>query len=571
MTKRKLPENVRWTDLPAKLRRELVQLEKRRRLAQNPAQWIIEPRRGEIIPLRWTDRQLEAFERRRGKKLFGVIGANRMGKTVWAAGCVGGVALGVDPLAWKDQPADPRQWKLGPPRKVWCLTTSHEKSRAVQQAHVWQRLRPWIKNTWRPASGFYNSIAELVNGSLFAFKTHEQSITEMESEAVDALWIDETVRLSFVMAGLLRLIDKGGFAIWTTIPDQPWLDDLFVKRQLDPASQEVMSAEDVDFIGGVMRDNPHLGEKEIAQTERMLPGAEREMRIFGKFVVSEGLVYADYVEELHLESIELPISSDWTRYEVIDPGWDNPCAVLFAGLDRSGVTHCYAELYYRHKTVGEIAAMVYLERWIQRGLMTPTEILKYRELCADQVRQAGDPVSLRQQVDRDEKLKRVIDAWRATKGDCRPRLVIIDEYAKQRDQAKPVSCLQQFADFGIVGVPASNSDKPNQRLKVRQLLRPIDGFVRFKVDERCTWLRWELTHHRKAAPHEETGEYPDDRERVLAVNNHLISCVEYLVSNRPSWEPPAERPAPSGTVAGRHQELMREQEAAAEADWRRKG
>jgi hypothetical protein len=467
------------------------------------------------------------------------------------------MALGVEPQAWAAQPEDPHAWKLGPSRKCWCLTTTLDKSRAIQQGELWSRIpRAFWGSRWNPASGFYNSLGALSNGTLIKFKSREQGLRELESDTIDIAWVDETLELPYITALLVRLVARGGCLIWTTIPDSSDLYELFVERRIEPGSAKLLREGDVAYIGGVMRDNPHLSEREIEMLEAMLPAAEREMRVFGKFMPREGLVYAEYAEELHLEQREPPLPEDWwaNRYEAIDPGWGNPCAVLFGAVDRLGVRHCYDEVYGSRMTLGQLAAQIYLRRWQWRGLMTPRETLEYQHLVADALR--GGEATTEDQMTAYRKLREIMQAWRAEKGDLRPRRLLVDEYAKQSDQAKPVALIQQLAEFGLHAEPVSNRDKAGQERRVHELLRPLDGLVRIKVNAQCTWARYELAHHRYAPPDDRTQQYLGDRERRVDAHNHWISCLEYWCSEPAPYVPLEAQAAPSGSVLARHREAV---------------
>lgn len=497
-----------------------------------------------------------------------MIGANRLGKTVAAAGMTAGCAIGVPPLRWAELPGDVTQWTLGPPRRIWCITTTHEKSRTIQQRALWERIpRRWWRNEWRgDASGFHNGVGLLRNGSSLGFKSSEQKLTEFESDTLDLVWIDETVPHEYFLAALPRLVDRRGQLIWTTIPDAPELHELFVQRRLS-ASAEPMPAESIGWITGAMRENPHLHPEEVALLEAALPAYERDLRIRGQFVVVQGLVYEDFRDALHLESVEWPVPADWTRYEAIDPGWRNPCAVLFAGVDSLGGLHLYDEIYERQRTVGEIAALIWLKRWTHRGLLSADEIATLTRLA--QRRPLDTPEDVRAHAAADAELRAVLEDWRRRKGDWRPRLTLIDEAGGQRDQAKPVPAIELFRQFGIVGRPASNAQKREQRLAVRQYLRPLAGRIRLRVNYDCRWLRYEFAHFRMADARDAGGEYAGDVERVEPRHNHLMACLEYLVDARPTWQPPEAAP-PSGTVARNALDAER-REQRREKPWHRRG
>lgn len=562
--------NESWRKLPPAAQARLAELELLRRMRQNPLKWIIPPGRRTPQKFRWTPKQIEAEAGSRGKKLFLFGAGNRVGKTEWAVRRMLGLGLSLDPLTLHELPQDPLCWRLGPPKLLWCITVTKDVSREVQQKYLWERLPRCLVRRgceYHERSGFHNNVLVLRNGTRFVFKSGEQELSTFEGNPIHGAWIDEFIPLPYLTATVVRTTDYRGPILWTTWPSAPELKDIFVDRRM-PGGVE-LSPEDVGAVFGGMADNPYLSPAEIKLVQSLLDPAEVPGRIFGQFAFTSGLVYGDFHERLHVENVEFPVPWDWTRYEIIDPGWDNPCAVLFGGVDEYGGLHCYDEIYERRRTVGEIAAMIYLRRWEHRGLMTPDELERYERLTRRTAADPQRPPTLEEELARNKQLKAVIDEWRALKGDCAPRMVLIDEASGQRDQAKQVPVRKIFSEFGIHARTASNADKTAQRRQVREKLRPLDGIVRLKVGYRLKSMRFEFSHHRLARPDEETGEYLDDVERVVKAHNHLLSCLEYWIDAKPAWEPPEAQRPPSGTVLARHAELAQREEE--QGRWRRRG
>jgi hypothetical protein len=393
--------------------------------------------------------------------------------------------LGIDPLRLGALPTDPAAWALGPPRVAWAITPTWEKSRDAQQRELAACIPPALMKTrYHQTSGFHNNICVLTNGSRIVFKTAEQALETFESNAIHLAWIDENIPLSYIRATLVRLTDHRG-PLWITVwPGYGDIVDLFLHGRAAAGSSDTIPEQDRAYLFAAMLDNPHLSPAEITLLEKMMPAHERLARVMGRPTQTRGLVYGDYRENLHCETFEPPLPADWTLYEAIDPGWANPCAVLFAAVDPRGVLHCYDEIYERYRTVGEIAAMIFLRRWLNRGLMLPAEVEQFQQLTKFDAF-AEDP---EEQIRRDAKLLGVVQQWRARKGDCKPRMVVIDEAGKQRDQAKPVSVLRQFERFGIRPELAKNADKDGQRDMVRERLRPMDGLIRLKLAWRLQWF-----------------------------------------------------------------------------------
>lgn len=557
-----------FLQLPRQVQRALLDRAENARWKRDPLRWTRAPGAKGLTPFSWTPKQLEAFELARGKKLFGFLAGNRVGKSVWAARALVCNLLGIDPLRLGELPPDPAAWALGPPRVAWAITVTFQKSVDAQQRAIAACVPPCLlRSRYHEGTGFPHALCVFANGSRIVFKTPEQALDTFESNPIHVAWCDENLPLSYIRATMVRLVDYRG-PLWITVwPGYKDIVDLCTKgiAAAGVGGDDAIPESDRAYLFAEMLDNPHLSPAEIAVLEKVLPAHERLARVKGRPTQTRGLVYGDYRENLHCETFEPPLPADWTLYEAIDPGWANPCAVLFAAVDPQGVLHCYDEIYERYRTVGEIAAMIFLRRWLNRGLMLPAEVEQFQQLTKFDAF-AEDP---EEQIRRDAKLLGVVQQWRARKGDCKPRMVVIDEAGKQRDQAKPVSVLRQFERFGIRPELAKNADKDGQRDMVRERLRPMDGLIRLKLAWRMQWLRYELTRHRFAEPDEASEQYVGDRETVVKADNHLLSGLEYLCAREPRWVPPPPPAPPRGSILARE---AREQAAGDDArDYRRRG
>lgn len=543
---------LRSPEIQAALARDLA-----RRLRENPLRWIVRPNR--LLPdlFEWMPRQREAIAAQAGVKLFLFGAGNRAGKTEWATRWFLGQALGLDYRSLHERESPPRDWELGPPKLLWAVTTTLEKSRTMQQKVLSERLPPALRRSrYHPASGYHNRVMTLRNGTRIIFKSAEQRLVEFESDSVHAVWIDEFIPLHYVSALLIRTTETNGPVVWTTWPGEMELHDVFVRRQMYPGAEGLLRPGDVGAVFGGMADNVYLTPEQVALQQRLANPDERAGRIFGRFTFKQDLVYPAY-GEAHRESVELPVPRDWTLYESIDPGWDNPCCVLFGGVDGRGVRHAYDEIYRRGRTVGQIAAEVFVRRWQHRGLLTPQEIAELQALIEQHGPDLDAPDAFEAELRRNAALRRVIDAWRAVKGDCAPYQVLMDEAGRQRDQAKPVSVHRQFAEFGIHASLASNRDEEGMRARVREALAPLDGVPRLMIDRRCAFGDYELRHYKHKVRLD--GLRPEgDREQVRRRDDHFISCLEYWLAADPRWRPPDERERDDWA-------------APARPDWRKRG
>jgi len=563
-------------------RRELT-----RRLVENPLKWVVPPGSAAKPQLfSWMPKQREACEKfapgmfdkpptfdvlaggskgeLRTRKIFGYLAGNRAGKTEWAVRIVIGAALGLNPARLHELPQDPRTWPLGGKRLIWPITTTKEKSRETQQRYVWERIPKCLiagSTSWNAKSGFHNNVLPLINGTRLVFRSAEQDIRTFEGDPVHLVWPDEAIDLRFILASIKRLADHEGPLIWTSWPSTPELKDVFFERQLEPDSPR-LPEEEVGYVQAGMADNVFLSKDEVALQTMLTDPTEVAGRIFGQFAFTEGLVYSVFHELTHVKGeTNYPIPEDWTRDESIDPGWDNPCAVLFCGIDSRGVRCVYDEIYARHRTVGEIAAMIYGARWKHAGKLSAAELAEYLSLVSPTA--VDSTGSLAAAAEAETRIKTVVDRYRARCGDCPPRRTIIDkEGSTGRDQAKPVNLVQQLSAFGIHAEEVSNRGKADKQALVREQLRPLDGVVRLWFAWNCEKLRWEFKHHRYKKKHAELREHLGDKEQVLDGNNHALSCLECWLAGDPQYVPIEKRAAPPGSVMARHQELERKKRGA---------
>lgn len=80
------------------------------------------------------------------------------------------------------------------------------------------------------------------------------------------------------------------------------------------------------------QDNPYLSQKEIDWMASSLDERELESRRFGKFASSEGLVYPEFDEQIHvIEPFQIP--KEWQDNISIDPGLNNPLSAHWYAVD----------------------------------------------------------------------------------------------------------------------------------------------------------------------------------------------------------------------------------------------
>lgn len=532
--------------------------------AENPLRYSLPPGRDLPEPFQFMPKQAEALRvfcaqlpdapatfdwvaaATRGqlptrKKLMGFMAGNRAGKSEWATRIAIGTLLSLNPAHLHTLPQNPRDWPLGPPRLFWALMPTFERSRDTQQRYFWDRLPRCLMQrgaVWNPKNGFHGYVLPLINGSRIVFKTAQQELNTYEGDPIHGFWADEAMPLPYLQAAMVRCVDYRGFGLWTAWPSQMEMQEVFIERKLSRDGEQLRETE-VGYVSAGMADNVFLHPDEIKMIEMTSDPGEIAGRVYGRFDFRQGLVYPEYNDALHMrdQSVPCPIPADWLRYELIDPGWANPCAVNFAAVLPDG-THCiYDEIYVQHHTVAEIAALIMGRRWKWSGRLTPMEAEQYERMVLARKVIAGD--TLAGQAADAAMLRSIMEDYRRRcGGDCAPFEVQIDEAARQKKQGAAADELSQFAEMGIRARACENKPKEQQRKLLRDALRPLDGRVRIWIAWPCQKTRWEFRNHGMKPVKPELREYTGDREIVIDTSNHALSNIERWLATKPVWRPP---------------------------------
>ncbi len=193
-------------------------------------------------------------------------------------------------------------------------------------------------------------------------ESYKHANMSAESSSWDFIHLDEPCPRPMFVAHKRGLVDRNGkFWVNCTPLSEMWLNDEFVP----PAQHVVDSApEGLEFDklsdGGAGRfmitwsvyDNPYNSREAIAEFEAGLNREERECRLFGLPLNMAGLIYKEFVYDLHVVC-DIPVG--WEDYHLpprnytIRVWWDYhirlPQAVLFFATDPKGRIFVFDELF----------------------------------------------------------------------------------------------------------------------------------------------------------------------------------------------------------------------------------
>lgn len=290
-----------------------------------------------------SPKQLELAEKFNSRQYRGIFvaGGNRSGKTSAMWHMCG--------LSWiRDRAKNGEQY--------WLVAPSFQK--LTQDVHQWvyEALpksmfgdRPYNK-----ANGFgLNSSLELFlpdgRGSVkVVFKSEEQDLQKFESSSVNGVIWTEAEREDVFDALWPRLVDTRGWMLIDYLPTQPWHYTRLKNHDNESWYHTIFS----------MMDNRHnLPEGTIEQFMATNTQETIDLRVHGKYKITEGIVYKQFNPERHVvEPFEIP--KHWPRFRALDHGYDHPAACLWAAMAPDGTLYVYQELYERLHIVRELCEKI---------------------------------------------------------------------------------------------------------------------------------------------------------------------------------------------------------------------
>ena len=425
------------------------------------------------------------------KKIFGVLGGNRSGKSEIGAAIAVAWALGRD--YFRDEPAWAWVESLPipkPPNTIWVVGLDFPTVRDV----LWrEKLRQG-----KDHPGFVPQTSEVVkanesdyqiffaNGSVITCKSADSGREKFQGASVDLVWIDEEPEVEIFDECYQRTVDCAGKILITLTPlvdissgvRTPWVFDLY--ETFKKGEQK-----DIAFVNLSVLDNPYVPESEKVRLKEKWAGHPEEgARLYGDFVQRSGLVYPMWDIKKHLRKREVGgPPKGWRRVACIDPAATGVTAVLWCAVAPNGDLHFYREYYQPNLVVSEHAKNIL-------------------------VMNQGDPIDIW-----------LIDPKWGTQRNAETHRTNMQLY---RDNGIPVRLAQVGEDYGL------NSSR--EYLNATVLGATSHPAAYFYEDLRN--FRWEITHYvwDFFAQGDNKGQSKDKPRKR---NDHLQNCFQYICAMRP--------------------------------------
>ena len=409
------------------------------------------------------------------KKNRWVFGGNRSGKTECGAVEAIYMARGIHPF---------RQNKdnvFG-----WVVSLSQQVQRDVAQAKILSYLNPsWIEDitmlSGKKDSPKYGVIDQIRiknvfgGSSIIGFKSCDQGREKFQGSSLDFVWFDEEPPKDVYEECRMRVVDKSG-DIFGTMTPLKGLTFIYSEIFLNQNDSKEVWCEFMEWA-----DNPFLDQKELEELTRSLSKEQLESRRYGRFKQSEGLVYPEFDENVHvIEPFDVP--SEWQDIISIDPGYNNPLSAHWYATDYDGNVYVVAEHFEAGKDV------------------------KYHS-------------------DKIKEISRKIGWKRDGKGRVN---ALIDSAANQKTLSAVKSVTELFYDNGILVDPNVNKDMFSGIQRVKDYLRVQDGRAKLYIFKNCTNLIREFKSY-----------WWQEGENPRKTDDHCLDELRYYLMKRTS--PPKEK------------------------------
>ena len=403
-----------------------------------------------------------------------VFGGNRSGKTECGAVEAVWMARGVHPYRRN------RQNVFG-----WVVSLSQQVQRDVAQKKILSYLRPdqivdIVMLSGRkdsPSSGVIDQIVvrnEQGGTGVIGFKSCDQGREKFQGSSLDFVWFDEEPPKDIYEECRMRVLDRQGdiFGTMTPLKGLTFVyDEIFMNGRNDP---------EVWYEFMEWADNPHLPEGEIKLLESCMDEREQQSRRFGRFSSSEGLVYPEFDERVHV--IEpFPIPPEWQDNISIDPGLNNPLSAHWYAVDYDDNVYVVYEHFEAGRDVDYHAAEI-------------------KRICG-------------------------LLGW---KRDYKGRVcALIDSAAKQHTLSGVKSVCELFYERDILVNPDVDKDLFSGIARVKSYLRRDNGLPNLYIFSGCVHLIRELK-----------GYFWGSGDVPKKADDHALDELRYYLMSRPKKMPP---------------------------------
>lgn len=397
-----------------------------------------------------------------------VFGGNRSGKTECGAMEVVFLALGTHP------------YKKNKQTEGWVVSLSRQVQRDVAQRKILEYLPPYSIEKVVMLSGGQGSAEsgiidfilvknELGSISKIGFKSCDQGREKFQGASLDYVWFDEEPPYDIYLECRMRVLDRCGeiFGTMTPLKGLTWVYNTIY---LNEHNDEEVWYEQMEWA-----DNPFLSQDEVDSMTKSMSSEELEARRYGKFIATNGLVYSEFDENVHvIEPFLVP--SEWQDNISIDPGLHNPLSAHFYAVDYDDNVYVVAEHFEAEKDVS---------------------------YHASRIKEIADRLN-----------------WKRTSSGKLSAL--IDPAASQRTLSSEKTVVELFNENGILVNTKVNKDMFSGIATVKSYLKSADGRVKLYIFKTCVNLIREFKSY-----------WWGDGDNPVKKDDHALDELRYYLMTKP--------------------------------------
>lgn len=344
----------------------------------------------------------------------------------------------------------------------------------------WMPSKFLINNSWDDSYSKTDKILTLTNESSMEFMTYEQDVDKFGGTSRHFVWMDEEPPLDIFEECLTRLIDTDGdwYITMTPLEEMSWTYNTLYLPGLNGKI-------DIDIVAADTYENPHIKQEAFERLTVTMSDESKLTRKSGTYISHTGLIYGESFKHsrnvcpdiVPTDRWPILLSADWSHFQMMDHGYTNYTAILFAAYNADGKIIIYDEIYQNKMLVSELA-----ELWKQRrtalGITTQYSV--------------GDPA------------------------------------IKAKDPIKGSSIQSEYGKYGIY-IALGNNDVQSGIALVQRMFRE----QQLIITSRCGNLLNELSQYRWDRHLTKARDRKNNKEVPVKKNDHAMDALRYGIMSRP--------------------------------------
>lgn len=425
-----------------------------------------------IVAYKPQEHQIQFHSSTKQGRLF--IGGNRSGKTV------GGATEAVWYLTGRHPHKENRQVPVQG-RGVGVDFDNGISKIMLPEIRKWIPPSMLINGSWEDSYHKSLRTLTLTNRSTIEFMSYDQDVDKFAGTSRDFCWFDEEPPEDIFNECLLRLVDVEGdwWVTMTPLIDMSWTYD----RLYEPWKNK--QTRNIEVFEVSTLQNKYIKAEALELILDGISVEEKEARTHGTYITHQGLVYKGAFSTANvmsdpISSEEWPlIHSKWGHFCMLDHGYTNPTAILYAAFDEEGRIIVYDEYYETKRLVHENA----------EAHLAKLESLKVK-----------------------------------------PQYVVGDPSIRNTDPITGTSIHQEYAENRVY-ISLGNNDISSGISRVSNRFMTNKLFI----STRCEKLLWEINRYRwdKYAS-SKIAQRNNKKETPVKKDDHALDALRYGVVSRPA-------------------------------------